>query len=298
MYVTGFADGEASFSVRLFRNKNCKQGWGISPSFKIGLHIKDLPLLYKIKSFFGEVGNINIDSNREMAYFTVTTIEDLTKVIIPHFDLYPLLTQKRADFLLFKSAVELMRKKEHLTTEGLAKMLSLKASINLGLSNELKTAFPDIIPVERPKVEYPTYIDPSWLAGFVDAEGCFFVGITKSKVVKLGNAVSLRFSLVQHLRDHSLMNSIQNQLNCGKLVVRESKNPYVEYRVDKFPEIDKILIPLFNKYPLQGAKRLDYADFVKTAELMKNKAHLTMEGLDQIREIKAGMNKGRDHSSR
>jgi hypothetical protein len=26
---------------------------------------------------------------------------------------------------------------------------------------------------------------------------------------------------------------------------------------------------------------------------MKNKAHLTVEGLDQIRKIKAGMNKGR-----
>jgi len=30
---------------------------------------------------------------------------------------------------------------------------------------------------------------------------------------------------------------------------------------------------------------------------MKNKAHLTKEGLDKIREIKAGMNTGRDHSS-
>jgi hypothetical protein len=39
---------------------------------------------------------------------------------------------------------------------------------------------------------------------------------------------------------------------------------------------------------------LDYADFVKIAELMKNKAHLTKEGLDQIRQIKAGMNRKRD----
>lgn len=29
-------------------------------------------------------------------------------------------------------------------------------------------------------------------------------------------------------------------------------------------------------------------------EIMKNKAHITEEGLDQIRKIKAGMNKGRD----
>jgi hypothetical protein len=30
-----------------------------------------------------------------------------------------------------------------------------------------------------------------------------------------------------------------------------------------------------------------------SADLIKNKAHLTAEGLDQIRKIKAGMNKGR-----
>jgi hypothetical protein len=38
---------------------------------------------------------------------------------------------------------------------------------------------------------------------------------------------------------------------------------------------------------------LDYLDFVKVIELMKEKEHLTEEGLNQIRKIKAGMNRGR-----
>jgi hypothetical protein len=38
---------------------------------------------------------------------------------------------------------------------------------------------------------------------------------------------------------------------------------------------------------------LDYLDWCKIAELMKNKVHLSEEGLEQIRTIKAGMNKGR-----
>jgi hypothetical protein len=49
----------------------------------------------------------------------------------------------------------------------------------------------------------------------------------------------------------------------------------------------------FQKYPLQGVKSKDFKDFCKVAELMENKAHLTAEGLDQIRQIKAGMNTGR-----
>lgn len=42
--------------------------------------------------------------------------------------------------------------------EGLKKILSLKASINLGLSDQLYKAFPDIVPVLRPRFEYPPLI--------------------------------------------------------------------------------------------------------------------------------------------
>jgi hypothetical protein len=52
-------------------------------------------------------------------------------------------------------------------------------------------------------------------------------------------------------------------------------------------------MPFFDKYPLQGVKSLDYADWCRVAELIKDKKHLTQEGLDQIRKIKAGMNTGR-----
>jgi len=66
---------------------------------------------------------------------------------------YPLITQKRSDYELFKQAVELMKQKEHLTEEGLRKLVAIKASMNKGLSDELKLAFPDTHPVPRPVVE-------------------------------------------------------------------------------------------------------------------------------------------------
>jgi hypothetical protein len=75
-------------------------------------------LLNQIKAFFG-VGVITFE--KDYAIFTVKSIKDLINVIIPHFDKYPLLTQKQADFELFKQIVCLIKKKEHLTTEGLKK---------------------------------------------------------------------------------------------------------------------------------------------------------------------------------
>jgi hypothetical protein len=42
--------------------------------------------------------------------------------------------------------------KEHLTKTGLIKIVALKASLNLGLSDELKKEFPNVVPIERPLV--------------------------------------------------------------------------------------------------------------------------------------------------
>jgi len=67
----------------------------------------------------------------------------------------------------------------------------------------------------------------------------------------------------------------------------------VDFTVSKLADIQNIIIPFFLKYPILGIKSKDFADFCKVTELMKAKAHLTNEGLDQISEIKAGMNKGR-----
>jgi hypothetical protein len=59
---------------------------------------------------------------------------------------YPLNTQKHADFILFKLIVELMNDGAHLTLDGLQKIVSIRASRNLGLSERLINSFPNIIP--------------------------------------------------------------------------------------------------------------------------------------------------------
>ena len=43
------------------------------------------------------------------------------KVILNHFDKYTVITQKLADYELFKQATLLIQDKEHLTDEGLRK---------------------------------------------------------------------------------------------------------------------------------------------------------------------------------
>jgi len=128
--------------------------------FQLGVHTKDLNLLYLLQQYLGGIGFIHLAKNRNIANYTIESIEGLNKLIL-HLEKYPLLTQKAADFLLFKQAVKLVNNKVHLTVEGLNQIINIKASMNLGLSDILKLEFPGYIAVDRPVINNENIIiDP------------------------------------------------------------------------------------------------------------------------------------------
>lgn len=108
-----------------------------------------------------------------------------------------------------------MRDKKHLTQEGWDKVLALKASSNKGLSNELKVAFPGVIPANKPEVLKQEEVNPQWVAGFVSGDGCFFVNIFSSPQSTCGFKVKLHFKISQHVRDEKLMRSLISYFGCG-----------------------------------------------------------------------------------
>lgn len=112
-----------------------------------------------IRAYFCGVGNIT-KHGKDTIQFRVFSTKEL-RVIIDYLDKYPLLTQKRADYELFKQVVEIMAKKEHITSEGMRRIVGIRSSINKGLTDELKVAFPDITPVPRPKVVDQEIQDPN-----------------------------------------------------------------------------------------------------------------------------------------
>lgn len=139
------------FSLRAYaivKNKDLKLGVSVRAVFQISLHRKDEMLLSQIRDFFG-VGTVTIRSDGAVVY-QVSSLKDL-QVILKHLDDYPLITDKFADIELFKQVTELMLKQEHLTLEGLGKIVNIKASMNFGTLPEIVlTLFPTIKPVERP----------------------------------------------------------------------------------------------------------------------------------------------------
>ena len=85
------------------------------------MHEKDRALVQSIQDFFGGIGYVSKSNNSSMVEFRVNNIKDIINNILPHFDNYPLITQKLSDYILFKQIALLMLNKEHNNLEGLKK---------------------------------------------------------------------------------------------------------------------------------------------------------------------------------
>ena len=70
----------------------------------------------------------------------------------------------------------------------------------------------------------------------------------------------------------------------------------VKFVITKYKDLTEIVIPFFDKYKIIGVKTLDFSDWCEVVKLMKNKTHLTSEGLNKIILIKSGMNKRRKYN--
>lgn len=287
-FITGFSDAEGSFGISILNSPASRAGFSVKAVFSIGLHTKDGAVLEQIKSLWG-VGNIYYDHGPQTIQYRVQSVKEL-QTVIKHFDKFPLITQKRADYLLFKEVVSMMERKEHLSQEGLEKIVAIKAAINRGLSDKFKADFPNVIQIARPLVELAP-INAYWLAGFVSGEGSFGVQIYKANT-KLGEAVKVTFTITQHIRDEQLMLSLIKYLDCG-FVTERSREEAVDFKVIKLSDISDKIIPFFEKYHIQGVKSNDYKDYCKVVDLMIQKKHLTADGLGLIRQIKAGLNRRR-----
>ena len=116
-----------------------KVKWYVYPRFAITVHKKDRGILEKIQSSLGCKSHI-VTAGSDYVSFQIVGVKNL-QVLIAHLDKFSLITKKFIDYTIFKSIVELISKKEHLNEAGLRKIVEHKASLNRGLSPELKAVW-------------------------------------------------------------------------------------------------------------------------------------------------------------
>ena len=131
-------------------------------------------------------------------------------------------------------------------------------------------------------------LDPQWIVGFVDGEGCFHIAISRISKMSLGWQVLPEFRVVQHQRDTALLNKFKIYFEFGK--VGKNHGDRQEFRVRGMKNVEK-LINFFETYPLKSCKRKDFELFCKVIQKMKRKEHLTKNGLIEIANIASQMNR-------
>ena len=131
-------------------------------------------------------------------------------------------------------------------------------------------------------------LNAQWVVGFVDGEGCFHVGINKNESMSLGVQVLPEFTVVQHEVDEQVLYALKDYFGCG--VVRKNHGNRLSYRVRGQENLQKQILPFFEKHKLKTRKRVDFLKFRKVILLIEKGEHLEADGLEKIREIKKSMN--------
>ena len=133
-------------------------------------------------------------------------------------------------------------------------------------------------------------LEAQWVVGFVDGEGCFFVGVNRHPEMSSGYQVLPEFTVVQHRRDVQLLHALKDFFGCG--VVRTNHGDRMAYRVRGLDHLSEKVVPFFEQHLLRSKKAIDFLKFRDVILLMKQGAHLKPEGIEQIRSIASTMNRG------
>nr|YP_009945125.1 LAGLIDADG endonuclease [Monilinia laxa]QOE17489.1 LAGLIDADG endonuclease [Monilinia laxa]QYB19906.1 LAGLIDADG endonuclease [Monilinia laxa]QYB19991.1 LAGLIDADG endonuclease [Monilinia laxa]QYB20083.1 LAGLIDADG endonuclease [Monilinia laxa]QYB20234.1 LAGLIDADG endonuclease [Monilinia laxa] len=125
-----------------------------------------------------------------------------------------------------------------------------------------------------------------WFVGFSDAESMFSISpIINNKNTKI-EGFSFKFKIGLHKDDLDALNYIKSKLDIGYVYAYKDTQTFI---VSNKEGINK-LIYIFDKYPLNTSKYLDYICFKKAFILYDEKEKLTEELISQILELKHEMN--------
>ena len=131
-------------------------------------------------------------------------------------------------------------------------------------------------------------LDPRWVSGFVDGEGCFHVSINKVPKMSIGWQVLPEFRIVQHERDVSVLEELQKFFKAGKVVTNHGARK--ELRIRKLDDLRNVVL-FFKQYPLKTQKKNNLEMFAEILDLMGQQKHLTVEGLTNIANLCWSMNR-------
>ncbi|MFA4846208.1 MAG: LAGLIDADG family homing endonuclease [Patescibacteria group bacterium] len=129
-------------------------------------------------------------------------------------------------------------------------------------------------------------LDPNYVVGFIDGEGSFSVSINKHRTLKRGIEIKPEFEIELREDDKEILERIVMTIGCGKIYdcsyERYGWRPHVKLKVTSTREMEEILFPFLDRFPLKAKKRHVYNLFRQIVLMYRKKVHLTDDGFVRI----------------
>jgi hypothetical protein len=132
-------------------------------------------------------------------------------------------------------------------------------------------------------------LNPHYVCGFVDGEGCFCVSISRKRFRV--PEIKLRFEIEVREDDEPILREIQQKLGCGYIYYLDYERykkwrPHAKYVVGSFRDIYEKVIPFFKEHPLQAKKKKQFEFFAQVVDMMARFEHRNPEGVEKIRALR------------
>jgi hypothetical protein len=140
-------------------------------------------------------------------------------------------------------------------------------------------------------------LDPWYVTGLAEGEGCFCVSFAKRAKLRLGLECRPSFALSLNERDRDLLLALQAFFECGW--IRESRSDRTwKYEVRAIRDLTDSILPHFERFPLRGSKARSLQGFETVCRMIEQGDHLQRDGMREIVEIATEINLGKRRYSR
>lgn len=133
-YIAGFIDGEGCFTIIISKHKTKKLGLDARLHFQIEVRDDDLPIIQSIQETLGCGRIYNLSYERygwnPHVEFKVSSLKEITEKLIPFLMEHPLRAKKRFSYEYFLQAIEIFKRKEHLTLQGIERLKLIRSKMN------------------------------------------------------------------------------------------------------------------------------------------------------------------------
>lgn len=132
-------------------------------------------------------------------------------------------------------------------------------------------------------------LDPRWVSGFVNGEGCFSVSFTKRPKRKIKVEPRPSFSVTQVKQNLLLLESLKKFFGCGSIRYSRKDGMHI-YEVRSIKDLTNKVLPHFDKYSLMFEKDKIYQLFKEVCLLCYQNKHKNSTDLKRIIDLSYNMN--------